>query len=317
MKWKRMSSRQAGLTASRWPNTPLPGILLILGLLSLPVFSKSLIADETWTGPTIMDEVFKRHELFPYVFEKQTMILIDSAGNRDVRKARRFSRIEPDATVKYLLIFDHPAEVRGVALLAIRHPSGRIESKIYLPAFGKELKSTSGKNRGNHFLGTDFAIEDLTAEVLSDFRYVRKTDYKIGKILYFVVEAFPKDSEIERATGYGLRRHFIRQDNFYIVRTDYYDSRGRFLKRRTHRDLKMVDGTMWRANMILMENHKEQHKTLIKITQRVFSHDYVPPEMFTSEWLLENRHVQSTEKRLFQDTSESSGENDTEPLDSP
>jgi hypothetical protein len=264
-----------------------------------------------------MDEVFKRHELFPYVFEKQTMILIDSAGNRDVRKARRFSRIEPDATVKYLLIFDHPTEVRGVALLAIRHPSGRIESKIYLPAFGKELKSTSGKNRGNHFLGTDFAIEDLTAEVLSDFRYVRKTDYKIGKILYFVVEAFPKDSEIERATGYGLRRHFIRQDNFYIVRTDYYDSRGRFLKRRTHRDLKMVDGTMWRANMILMENHKEQHKTLIKITQRVFSHDYVPPEMFTSEWLLENRHVQSTEKRLFQDTSESSGENDTEPLDSP
>ncbi len=100
MRWKRMSSRQAGLTANRWPNTPLPGILLILGLLSLAVFSKSLIADETWTGRIIMDEVFKRHELFPYVFEKQTMILIDSAGNRDVRKARRFSRIEPDATVK-------------------------------------------------------------------------------------------------------------------------------------------------------------------------------------------------------------------------
>ena len=312
-----MLSRQAGLTANRWPNTLLPGILLILGLLSLPVFSKSLIAGETWTGRAIMDEVFKRHKLFPYVFEKLTMILIDSAGNRDVRKARRFSRVEPDTTVKYLLILDHPDEIRGVALLAIRHPSGRIESKIYLSAFGKELKSTSGKNSGNHFLGTDFAIEDLMADVLSDFRYVRKKDYKIGKILYFVVESFPKDSEIERASGYGLRRHFIRQDNFYIVRTDYYDPLGRFLKRRTDHDLKMVDSTMWRANMILMENHKEQHKTLIKINQRGFSHDYVPPEMFTSEWLLENRHVQSTKKRLFYDTSESPGENDTEPFDSP
>jgi hypothetical protein len=312
-----MSSQQAGLTANRWPNIPLTGIFLILGMLSLSVFSKSLIADETWTGRTVMDEAFKRHELVPYVFEKQTMILIDSAGNRDVRKTRRFSRVEADATVKYLLIFDHPAEVRGVALLAIRHPSGGIESNIYLPAFGKELKSTSGKSRGNLFLGTDFAIEDLTAEVLTDFRYVRKTDYKIGNILYFVVEAFPKDSEIEKATGYGLRRHFIRQDNFYIVRTDYYNPRGRFLKRRTHHDLKMVDGTMWRANMILMENYKDQHKTLIKINQRSFSHDYVPPEMFTSEWLLENRHVQSTEKRLFQDTFESSGENDTELKDSP
>jgi hypothetical protein len=245
------------------------------------------------------------------------MILIDTAGNRNVRKMRRFSRVEQDTTVKYLLIFDHPAEVRGVAMLAIRHPSGRIESKIYLPAFGKELKSTSEESRGNHFLGTDFAIEDLTAEVLSDFRYVRKADDKIGKVLYFVVDAFPKDSEIERATGYGLRRHFIRQDNFYIVRTDYYDPRGRFLKCRTRHDLKMLDGTMWRANMILMENWKEQHKTLIKINQRVFSRDYVPPEMFTPEWLLENRHVQSTEKRLFQQASEPSGENDTGLEDDP
>lgn len=306
MMWKRVWGQKACLTARRWPNTPLSGILLILGLLSLPVFSKSLQADEILTGPAIMNEVFKRHELFPYVFEKQTMILIDSSGNRDVRKVRRFSRVEPDTTVKYLLTFDYPAEVRGVALLAIRHPSGRIDSKIYLPAFGKELKSISGKSRGSQFLGTDFAVEDLTAEVISDFRYVRKADYKIGKTLYFVVEAFPKDLEIERDTGYGLRRHFIRQDNFYIVRTDYYDPRGRFLKRRTRLNLKVIDGTMWRANMILMENKKDQHKTLIKINQRVFSSDYVPPEIFTSEWLLENRHVQSTEKRLFQDTSGSS-----------
>jgi hypothetical protein len=73
-----------------------------------------------------------------------------------------------------------------------------------------------------------------------------------------------------------------------------------------------VDGDMWRANMILMENHKDQHNTLIKIDRRVFSSDYVPPEIFTRNWLLQNRHIQGTEKSLFQAAYGSSGEHDYE-----
>jgi len=292
-------------------------VILFLGLFLFPVFSNAVQADEIWTGRRIMEEVFKRHEMFPYVFEVQTIILTDGDGNRDVRMARRFSRVEKDGTVKYLLVFDNPAEIRGVALLAIRQHTGHTESGIYLPAFGKELKSNSGDGRASPFLGTDFAIGDLTAEVLSDFRYVRVKDRKIDKASCFVVEAFPLEDEIERNTSYSLRRHFIRQDNFFIVRTEFFDRRGRFLKRRTQHDLKRVDGDMWRANMTLMENHKERHKTLIKINQRVFSQDYVPPEMFTTAWLLENRHIQSTERRLFQDVTGSSEEKNDELPDDP
>jgi len=292
----------------KYANVLLSGIVLLQALLLFPVFSEPVLANDTWTGRRIMDEVFKRHEMFPYVFEEQTLIMTDSAGNRDVRKARRFSRVEKDGTVKYLLVFDYPAEIRGVALMAIRQPSDGVESEIYLPAFGKKLTSTAGKSRGSHLLGTDFALEDLAAEILSDFRYVRVADQKINKIAHFIVEAFPQDETIERNTGYGLRRHFIRKDNFFIIRTDYYDRRGRLFKSQTRHDLKRVDGDMWRANMILMENHKERHNTLIKIDRRVFSHDYVPPEMFTSTWLLMNRHIQGTERRLFQAASGSSGE---------
>ena len=291
------------------------GILPIMGLLLLPFFITPSNANDTRDGQDIMEEVLKRHELYPYIFEEQSMILIDRAGNRDVRKVRRFSRVEADGTVKYLLIFDNPAEVRGVALLAIRHHTGQVDSHIYLPAFGSEMISTAGNQRGGHLLGSDFAIEDLTVEVLPDFRYLRIADHEIDKIPHFVIEAFPINAEIERSTGYGLRRHFIRQDNFFIVRTDYYDPRGRFLKQRTHHDLKRVDGDMWRSNMILMENHKEEHKSLIKIDRRVFSRDYVPPEMFTPEWLLENRHVQSAEKHMFQNATGSSGDADDEIVD--
>jgi len=218
------------------------------------------------------------------------MILMDAAGHRDARKLRRFSRIESDGTLKYLLVFDHPDEVRGVALLAIRHPSGRVDNHIYLPAFGPRLKFGTGDARGTHLLGTDFALEDLTAELMSDFRYQRREDREIEKVDYFVVDAYPKDQEIERASGYGRKRHFVRQDNLFLTRTDYFDNKDNLVKRQTRHDLRPVDGDMWRADMILMEDHREQHKTLIKIDERVFSRDYVPAELFTPERLLAGVH---------------------------
>ncbi len=278
--------------------------LVVFLALSLGTFPAALGAQEDWSGRRIMDEVFRRHEQFPYVFEEQTMVLMDDAGNRDVRKARRYSRVETDGTVKYLLVFDGPPEIRGVALLAIRKSTGEGETSLYLPAYGRQLRFSAGNGRGSHFLGTDFAIEDLTAEILSDFRYVRSEDLKMDEQTYFVVEAFPQDQEIERVTGYSLRRHFVRQDNFFVVRTDYYDRRGRFAKRQTQHDLKRVSGDMWRANMVLMEDHKERHKTLLKINRRVFSRDYVPPEIFTRAWILEDRHISGAEKRLFEDAAE-------------
>ena len=45
---------------------------------------------------------------------------------------------------------------------------------------------------------------------------------------------------------------------------------------------------MWRANMILIEDKRQEHQSLIKVSRRIFSHDYVPAEVFTAEWLYEN-----------------------------
>jgi hypothetical protein len=123
------------------------------------------------------------------------------------------------------------------------------------------------------------------------------------------VDAFPKNDEIERQTGYGKRRHFIRQDIFFIVRTDYFDRNSRFFKSLTRHDLKQMDKKMWRANMVLMNNLKGNHRTLIKTEQRIFSHDYVPPEIFTWHWLFENRHLQRTKTLVSREALKTSSEN--------
>ena len=289
-------------------------ILPILGMaLSLATVSPALAGEEEWTGERIMREALRRHEGFSYVFEEQSMVLQDGAGNRDIRKLRRFSRAEKDGTTKLLLAFDAPEEVRGVALLDIRSRSGGREGGIYLPAFGKELKSLSREERGHPFLGTDLSIEDLTPEVLSDFRYVRGVDHMVQKTPYFVVDVYPASESGEGAPGFCLRRHFIRQDIFFIIRTDYFDRHGRFIKRLTRHDPKHESGDAWRADMILMENFRERHSTLIKTHRRVLSHDYVPAEIFEVARLFENRHMLKTEDLLFRSPSVFPGESGTGP----
>ena len=244
-----------------------------------------LVSNET-TGTEIMEEVYKRHQQFPYIYEEQSMVMEDRNGERDTRLARRYSRVEKDGTVKFLLLFDYPQEVKGVALLASRDPDGNTNKYIYLPAYGEQLIESSGEGSNDNFLGTDFSVEDLTGEIISEHHYIRRDDREIDGIKYYVIDVYNTNDQTREDRL--LRRHFIRQDNLYITLTHHFDKLGRLSRVQSQHDLNQVDGEMWRANMILMEDKKEQHQSLIKIARRVCSRDYVPEEIFTPEWLYEN-----------------------------
>jgi hypothetical protein len=82
----------------------------------------------------------------------------------------------------------------------------------------------------------------------------------------------------------------------YITLTHHFDKHGRIARKQSHHDLKEVDHDMLRANMTLMKNMKDQHQSLIKTSRRIFSHDYVPLEIFTAEWLYKNYpHIEPAE----------------------
>lgn len=243
-------------------------------------------------GLDIMHEVYKRHQQFAFIYEEQSMIMMDRNGNRDTRKVRRYSRVEDDGSIKYLLLFDSPDEISGVALLANRDASGNMNKYIYLPGFGEQLFENVSSGRDGNFLGTDFSVENLIGEALEDYIYIRKADKKINNTEYFVIDAYRKEDVLNEAMlseqNQVSRRHFVSKNNFYITRTEYCNKQGKVFKTQSHHDLKPVDGKMWRANMILMEDTKEHHQSLIKINRRVFSRDYVSAEIFTADWIFKN-----------------------------
>lgn len=247
--------------------------------------SVALVDDET-SGVEIMQQMQRRHQQFPYIYEEQSMIMQDRHGDRDTRKARRYSKVEKDGTVRFLLLFDYPEEIKGVALLANRDPDGHATKYIYLPAFGEHLIESAGEGSNDNFLGTDFSVENLTGELLDEYTYVRKDNEEIEGVKYYVLDVYKAGNEQNKKQI--LRRHFIRENNLFITLTHHFDKQGRLSRIQSYHDLKPVDGDMWRANMILMVDKKQNHQSLIKVTRRVFSHDYVPEEVFTANWLYAN-----------------------------
>ena len=269
------------------------------------------------TGYELMQLAVARHRQYPYVYEEQSMVLVDRKGNRDTRKLRRYSRLEENQEARFLLVFDSPETVRGVAVLAEISAQGKLNQSLYLPALGQEMIQNSADGLGGSFLGTDFSVEDLVGEDIDAYQYRRRRDELINDVAFFVVDVYsgeildrpvaapltkpaptPQPTATPQLATTGLprdslplRRHFLIKENFFIARTDYFDERGVLAKRFTQYDLVPVLGDMWRANMLLMENPSQLHKTFIKITRRVFSVDYVPVRIFTEAWLVANRSI--------------------------
>jgi hypothetical protein len=242
------------------------------------------------SGEALIRLMHDRHQQYPYVYEEQSMVLIDRQGNRETRNLRRYSRVDEvfDAdkgavkVARYMLVFDSPNDVKGVVLLAEKRGEQTHQS-MYLPAFGKVMITNEGNSRLEKFLGSDFSIENLIGEDVDDYDYRRQRDVIVDGMAYFIIDVYSKID-----TGRLLRRHFIRQDNIYGSRTDHYDDLGRLQKRQSNHDLTQVIGSVWRANMILMDDKQTGHQSLLKINRRVFSADYVPLEYFTPQWLYQN-----------------------------
>ena len=264
-------------------------MLRILAIAGLGFLSPNILAEqsssvdlEKASGRTLMEKVYHIHRQFPFVYEEQSMILLDRDGQKETRKLKRYSRVEESGEAKFLLVFDSPEDVKGVAVLAKRQTNGQTSQSIYLPAFGPSLISNAGDASNANFLGTDFSVENLIGEELDNYTFQRQRDAILEGVEYFVVDVFQGNSE------QAERRHFILKDILFIARTDFYDDTGKLQKSQTQHDLSQVLGEMWRANMLLMQDYRENHQTLIKINKRVFSADYVPKEVFTLDWLYEN-----------------------------
>lgn len=259
------------------------GLLIAIGAISSPAGAQEL------NGRQILDQAAERHER-DYEREIQKMALIDKGKVKDARELRRYAR-RTDGNYRYLLVFHSPSGIKGSALLTWQNKDKPDDQWLYLPAMGDKMKRIAEGGRKNYFMGTDYTYEDLVSESRDKFEYRRLPDETADGIAYYVVEARATDPTLKKETGYGARKLWVRKDIFFIARTDYFDKRGKLIKRQTTDKVAQVDKTAWRAALSRMENFDENHVTEIEVTGRDLTEAAVKPEIFRERYVTSGQHI--------------------------
>lgn len=230
--------------------------LLALVFLAAPAWAQS--------GLELIEESLARHAQPAYVYTEEILVLSNNLGQHTVRTVRHYAQRD-DNGLRSLRVIETPVELRGIEISVVRDARGAMRR---------------GADPFSQVFGSDFSVADLEGEQPQNFVYTRTEDLELDRITHRVVHALPRDEAVARATGYAERRIYLRKDNLFISRIDYHDRRGRLARRETFRDPRPDETGAWRAGMILMENLRDQRRSLLKIERRVHSRDYIPADIF-------------------------------------
>jgi len=151
-------------------------------------------------------------------------------------------------------------------------------------------RRVSQSNESDSFMGSDFSYSDITGVDINDWDYeiVKETDEVDGHDCW-VIDSTPKAENRKRLlaeTGYEKRRIWVRKDNYYVVRGQYFLAKGKKMKLMQARDLHQIDG-IWTAKSISMVTVKKKnilHKSLIEFSDVIYNSE-VPDTLFSTSAL--------------------------------
>ncbi len=238
----------------------------------------------------------------PFLYEEQVIVLTDGKQHRNVRQTRLYQRIDQHLQ-RFLMVFDSPSEIQGVAIRVLKQAE-QVDTDLYLPALTGRLIPTGEGTSQAGLLGTDLILSDLIAVDFDLYEYELLKDLHLDEQQHYQIKATPI-SRSGNEQPLNTRYYLVRKDIGRVTRTEEHDPQGRVLRRRSEHQFVNYADHLWLPSMILIEDYKKNHQTLIKIKRRVLSADYVPAEVFSNQWLLTDQHKASTAQHLFNRISSS------------
>lgn len=175
-----------------------------------------------------------------------TMILTDKDGDQKERKSEIFERpIEDIRLVRFL----SPADQKGISFLNL--PDDKMY--LYMPAFRK-IRTIASHIKNESFAGTDFSYDDMSSSGFGenyDPELLETTDE------FYILELTPKP---ESEKDYSKLTLWVRKDNFFAVKVEYYDKGGNLWKVMEQRQIEK-NGEYWIAMEVEMKDLKKDHST--------------------------------------------------------
>jgi outer membrane lipoprotein-sorting protein len=237
-------------------------ILVILMTMSL--FGEEL------TPRTILERVDKTFLGFRDRSYKMKLIISEKASQSETCEIFILEKGRDKRMAKFLA----GADKKGIGFLSY----SKNLTYVYLPAY-KKVRRIASHIKHTKFAGTDFTYEDLEPKNYAN-------DYE-GKILsvdsvYYRLELIPKTSS---SSLYYKLIISVNRNNFYPEETEYYDKRGRLIKKLTATKVRNIDG-FWVAEESIMEDYESKRKTKM-ILQEIKFNTNLSDEKFTERYLMQ------------------------------
>ncbi len=240
-------------------------LLVAIILLLIPVAANAdhSLAKEQLSGLDIVRKWDNRPE-GKDISTKATFTLVNKRGQERIRRTRRYlidMEGKKGFDEKSIIFFDKPTDVKGTSLLNWSYTDvGKDDDQwLYLPALRK-IKRIASSDKEKAFMGSDLTFDDMgDRNVEEDIHKLVKVEEFNGKPCY-VIEMVPK----EKGYMYSKKIIWIDKKEFTDYRTDFYDRKGRFLKRQVINWTK-VDG-IWVVKKMEVKNDQTGHSTVIEVS---------------------------------------------------
>ncbi|MEE9912589.1 MAG: outer membrane lipoprotein-sorting protein [Deltaproteobacteria bacterium] len=226
-------------------------------------------------------EIYEKvHELRTRMLDQKaeaTMVLHDRDGGRRTRTLTEYSKNASPEAYKVLVIFNSPADLKGVGFLVHAHTFAARNLWAYFPEY-KRVRRIPASSQDDSFFGSDFSYDDFSGPPnLDDYSFRVLREETIDDKLCFVVEVTPR---IPRK--YTKYIAWVAKNLWVTTKIDFYREKELY-RSGTFRDIRMVNGlpTPFQSEM---ENHKTRHKTVLTIDKIAYRTSF-PNELFTQKAL--------------------------------
>ncbi len=259
----RLDSRKGGSMRSSTPLARTAALLLAAGCL-WPTLAAAETPEEK--GLAIAQEADRRDLGWGDSTAEMKMVLTNKQGQTSERQLRMRSLevAADDEGDKTLIVFDHPRDVKGTALLTFTHIKEQDDQWLYLPAL-KRVKRISSSNKSGSFMGSEFAFEDFSSQEVAKYTYKWLRDEACGELSCFVIERIPTYAN----SGYTRQQVWIDQAEYRVQRVDFFDRKDELLKTLTLTDYRRYLDKYWRAHDLFMAN--EQSGKTTRLTWTAYS----------------------------------------------
>jgi outer membrane lipoprotein-sorting protein len=247
-------------------------VTALAGIAAVAMLITARADDET--AQTLLQRVIDAAPKTPFVAKMRL-----SSTSRGWTRELQLSHKHLDKEEGSFMEVTGPQDVKDTRFLLLDRSDGSSVQYIYVPAARRAIQ-ISAETRKQQFLGSDFYVYDLAKPNLENYTHSFVGEEVIGGRHCRLIQSVAKNPENEL---YSKTVTAVDPADLVIVRTQFFDAKGKLFKVWTNEKLEKVDG-VWTPMRQRMSNVQDNTDSLLEITEIRYNAD-VPDEMFTKGYL--------------------------------